>query len=205
MVRWREHNSGNYLSPITDLLPITLSLGTAAQEFRAIRSPLRVSILCSFCPFNCLVRDWITSLFRQPRQRGSSGPGRASGAALLCQDPFDSTVPSRRKVRVLGPKVLPILPGHQSSWLSRTAIPVFLLTSAPSLCPTVPTRVPRCCQVLGWHGYTQRGKWPHCLLSHVPQLPTQGEDILTQNGQGSVGLILHFLWTGLGLNLRGRW
>lgn len=33
----------------------------------------------------------------------------------------------------------------------------------------------------------------------LSQLPTKGEDILTQDGQGSVGLVLYFLWTSLGL------
>lgn len=30
-------------------------------------------------------------------------------------------------------------------------------------------------------------------------LPTPGGDALTQDGQGSVGLVLYFLWTSLGL------
>lgn len=159
------------LARITDL-PITLSLGTAAQEFRATRSPIRVSILCfSFCPVNCLMTDWITCLFRQPGQGGSPSQGRASGAAPFGQDPFESTalkieIPSTRSLGVDCPPRIPVqLAEHDCNSRSPLFLPpsVSLFTSPSSLC-----------QMLSWSRCSLHSLCPcpkgkvYCLLSHLP-------------------------------------
>lgn len=159
------------LARITDL-PITLSLGTAAQEFRATRSPIRVSILCfSFCPVNCLMTDWITCLFRQPGQGGSPSQGRASGAAPFGQDPFESTalkieIPSTRSLGVDCPPRIPAqLAEHDCNSRSPLFLPpsVSLFTSPSSLC-----------QMLSWSRCSLHSLCPcpkgkvYCLLSHLP-------------------------------------
>lgn len=80
------------LSCFVPISPITLSLGIAAQKFRATRSPIRVSILWpSFWHFTCLMRAWITCLFRQPGQGDSLGQGKDSRTASLYKDPLSST------------------------------------------------------------------------------------------------------------------
>lgn len=199
------------------LLPITLSSGTAAQEFRAIHSPIRVSILCpSFCPFSCLMRVWITCLFRQPAQGGSSGQGRASGPALLCQGLFDSTVTSRQKFQVLGLGAAhpPRTPEHlaeldlnfRSPLSSFLQFLLFLHPFSLSL-PTVPRVLPRPCQAQGWSACPSlKGK---CYLSLPPSLPLP----TPSPGRGHT----HLGWPGLNRprtslsldqfrpDLRGRW